>query len=89
MKWERTFEFSAPVDRVWRTFTDDEPEFVLFNPGNAYLSGGAVAVEFTERVTAERLSWRETEGDRVWGMTVSFASTDPGSSITIVRPGFG
>lgn len=89
MKWERTFEFSGSVDRVWQAFTDLDAPVRLINPGNAYQSGGAVTMEFTEETRNQRLAWTETEGEMKWEMAVTFAETETGSRITIVRSGFG
>jgi len=89
MKWERTFEFSAPVDEVWRAFRDPDAPLRVMNPDNAYQSGGAVAVEFTRVEEHHALAWTETEGDLVWDMSVTFTEVETKTRITIVRSGFG
>jgi len=89
MKWERTFEFSAPVAKVWQAFTDRECEWRVFNAEDAYRSGGAITVDITEQTTNQSMSWTETEGDARWDMAVTFSETSTGTSVTIVRSGFG
>ena len=89
MKWERTFEFSAPVAKVWQAFTDRDCEFRVFDQTNAYRSNGAVQVEITEREERSQLTWTETERNGVWEMSVTFSETTTGTSVTIVRSGFG
>ena len=89
MKWERTFQFSAPVEKVWQAFTDRECEFRVMDDENAYQSRGAIKIEYTERTTNQSLAWTEIEGADRWDMVVTFSETDSGTSVTIVRSGFG
>jgi uncharacterized protein YndB with AHSA1/START domain len=89
MKWERTFEFSAPVSKVWQAFTDRECEFSVFDRENAYRSNGAITVDVTEQTTNQRITWTETEGNDRWEMSVTFSETQTGTTVTIVRSGFG
>lgn len=89
MKWERTFEFSAPVQDVWDAFTSPDAPFPVMNFDNAYQSGGAVRIDVTERSENAKLAWTETEDDMVWEMSVTFTETETKTRITIVRSGFG
>lgn len=89
MKWERTFEFSAPVDRVWAAFTDPDAPFRVMDPENAYQSRGAIKVDFTQIDSNQQLAWTETEGEYTWEMSVTFTEVETKTRITIVRSGFG
>lgn len=90
MKWERTFELSAPPMRVWDAFTGDEDaEFTVFRRKDAYLSRGAVRIEVGEEVPGTLLEWSEIEGENRWEMSATFTETETGTSVTIVRSGFG
>ena len=89
MKWERSFEFSAPVAEVWRAFTDPDAPIRVMNPDNAYQSGGAVEIDFTQNDQHAALAWTETEGDNIWSMAVTFTEAETKTRVTIVRSGFG
>ena len=89
MKWERTFEFSAPVAKVWQAFTDRECQWRVFDAEDAYRSGGAITIDVTEQTTNQSMSWTETGGEDRWEMAVTFSETQSGTSVTIVRSGFG
>ena len=89
MKWEKSFEFSAPVADVWEAFTNRECEQRVWDPENAYQSGGAIRVEFGEVQRNAVLSWRDYDGEDVLSeMTVVFNETETGSRITITSDGF-
>lgn len=90
MRWEKTFELSAPVERVWRAFVDPD-EFKRWNvdPDDAYQAGGAVEIDITEVRRHERIAWEEREGDRRVAMSVAFTETETGTRITLTRSGFG
>lgn len=89
MKWEKTFELSAPPMEVWKAFSADEGEPKVFRRDNAYLSRGAVSIDISREEPGVALEWTETEGVNVWSMVVTFAETSTGTSVTVVRSGFG
>jgi uncharacterized protein YndB with AHSA1/START domain len=89
MKWEKTFELSAPPMRVWEAFSEDGGEPKVFRRDNAYLSRGGISIDVSREEPGVALEWTETEGDNVWSMVATFTETSTGTSVTIVRSGFG
>jgi hypothetical protein len=90
MKWERTFELSASPDVVWRAFSAEETEEPkVFRRDNAYLSRGAVTIDISREEPGVALEWTESEGSNRWDMVVTFTQTETGTSVTVVRSGFG
>jgi uncharacterized protein YndB with AHSA1/START domain len=91
MEWVRTFEYTAPIDEVWRAFYEtDEPQ-VWNNPikGDAYISAGATEVEVTEVEPGHAVRWSESEGDDRIEMTVTLEAIEGSTRLTITRSGFG
>lgn len=91
MEWQRTFEFSAPIDAVWDAFYNtDEPQ--VWNnaiKGDAYISGGATEVQVTELAPGHGVRWTETEGEDRIHMSVTLEAVEDGTRLTITRAGFG
>jgi membrane-associated protease RseP (regulator of RpoE activity) len=76
-KWQRTFEVSAPVERVWEAFTRSRPP-----PAGARTDpNGSVKPQIIEFQPMKLLHWSE--------ITVVFESTATGSRFTVTRFGFG
>ncbi len=91
MQWERTFDFSVPVQRAWEAFTDHSRPTEWNNVfiGDPYRGNGSIAVEILESIPERVLRWSETEGDDRVEMTATFTETETGSCITLTRSGFG
>lgn len=90
--WQRSFEFSLSVERVFTGYLEMQgggptppPVGTTFELNDAARS----QIEITEVVTNERLAWTQTQGDDRAEMTLSFESTETGSRITVTRYGFG
>ncbi len=86
-KWERTFEVSVPVERVWEAFTRIGPP-----PSGARVDPNAsVKPQIIEFQPMKRLRW-SAEGGQLperSEITVVFESTESGSRFTVTRFGFG
>jgi hypothetical protein len=91
MQWERTFEFSVPVQGAWEAFNDHSrpTEWNNVFVGDPYRGNGSITVEVLESVPEQVLRWSETEGDDRVEMTATFTATETGSRITLTRSGFG
>jgi uncharacterized protein YndB with AHSA1/START domain len=93
--WERTFEVAAPVERVWRAFTDpDELEVLFDRPDDAPevdTYDGREGMQVLEVVDGKLLRWTQQRADlpERAEFTVVFESTDHGSRIHVTRSGFG
>ena len=93
-KWEKTFEISVPVERVWEAVTNREVLQVLLSPPEDapkldYEAGEGM--EVVEAVPLKKLRWtQEREGlpDKA-EFTLSLESRENGSAITVTRFGFG
>jgi uncharacterized protein YndB with AHSA1/START domain len=80
-KWERKFDFTVSVERVWRALTDPDESLLLFHE----------QPEFLEKDPGKKLSWSQDVDhlpDR-GEFTVVFESLDNGSRITVTRFSFG
>lgn len=87
-KWQRTFEVSVPVERVWNAFTQNRRSA---RPGARPDPNAAVKLEVLEAQPMKLLRWAQ-EGGSLPGryeMTAVFESTDTGSRFMITRFGFG
>jgi uncharacterized protein YndB with AHSA1/START domain len=89
-KWEKTFEISVPVERVWEAMTNREELKVLFTPppGRA-LESGLPTLELLEAVPLKKLRWTQERPSGKCEFTVVFESKEIGSSLTVTRFGFG
>ena len=90
-KWQRTFEVSVPVERVWRAFTDEGAERRAAPAGTRPDPNAGLAPKVLEAKPLELLRWEQSGGtlrDRA-EFTVTFESTDGGSRFTVTRAGFG
>ncbi len=90
-KWQRTFEVSVPVERVWRAFTDPEERARLAAPAGARPDPNPGEPKLLEVVPMQRLRWAQevaTLPERA-EFTVVFESTEHGSRFTVTRYGFG
>jgi uncharacterized protein YndB with AHSA1/START domain len=93
-KWEKTFEIAVPVERVWEAMTNREELQVVFAPPPGRGFGGDESMpelEILEAVPLKRLRWSQySEGMPAKAeFTVTFESSEIGSSITVTRFGFG
>jgi hypothetical protein len=90
-KWQRTFEVSVPVERVWRAFTEEAAQ-LRAAPAEARPDPNAgLAPKVLEVQPLKLLRWEQSGGtlpDRA-EFTVVFESTDRGSRFTVTRCGFG
>ncbi len=90
-KWQRTFEVSVPVERVWRAFTE-EAEILRGQPDGAPADpNGNVPIKVLDVQPLRLVRW-EQEGGRLperMEFTVTFESTAHGSKFTVTRCGFG
>jgi hypothetical protein len=89
--WERTFELSFPIERVWTGYfemggTDSVPSvgFTAVLPDAA-----RTRVEVMEVVEHERFVYEQTTANEQATTTVVFEATDTGTRIVITRAGFG
>lgn len=92
MKWERSFEFSVPLSRVWEAFHElGEP--AVWNVWDADLHdnayGGGLQIEVNEVEREGHITWQETFGDDRIEMTATFTETETSTRITLTRAGFG
>lgn len=92
-KWERAFEVSVPVERVWKAFTDPDELRVLLAPpeGKGLASEPGEGLKVVESEPMRLLRWAQERGDlpERAEFTVVFESTENGSRITLTRFGFG
>jgi uncharacterized protein YndB with AHSA1/START domain len=90
-KWQRTFEVSVPVERVWRAFTEEGAELREQPPGATPDPNRGVQPKMLEVQTLKLLRWAEEGGQLLERaeFTVTFESTDRGSRFTVTRCGFG
>jgi uncharacterized protein YndB with AHSA1/START domain len=92
-KWEKTFEIAVPVERVWEAFTNpDELKLLLGPPADSPIQREpGEGLQVLEAVPMKKLRWSQERGDlpEKAEFSVSFESTDTGSSITVTRFGFG
>ncbi len=94
-KWEKTFEISVPVERVWEAVTNRETLKVLLSPPEGeqapvpYEAGEGM--EVIEAVPLKKLRWsQERTGMAARAeFTLVFESRETGSAITVTRFGFG
>ena len=87
-KWQRTFEVSVPVERVWEMFTRTRPA----PPAGARPDpNAAVKPQVLEVQPMKMLRWSAEGGElpERSEITVVFESTDTGSRFTVTRFGFG
>lgn len=87
-KWQRTFEVSVPVERVWEMFTRTRPA----PPARARPDPNAVVKPHVLEVQPMKLLRWSAEGGQLperSEITVVFESTDTGSRFTVTRFGFG
>ena len=91
MRWERTFEFSAPVERAWEGYFEMEGTDGAPSVGaTATLTDAARSrIAVTEVVEHERFVYEQTTQHERITVTVVFESTDTGSRIVITHAGFG
>jgi uncharacterized protein YndB with AHSA1/START domain len=86
-KWQRTFEVSVPVERVWEAFTRTRPPPAGARPD----PNASVKPQIIELEPMKRLRW-SAEGGQLperSEITVVFESTATGSRFTVTRFGFG
>ena len=96
-KWQKTFETSASVERVWKAVIDPEELGKLMSPPE-----NPVTVQPQERHALSKLHVLEAKENEVlrWSMqnleevkvaeyTMVFESTETGSRISVTRFGFG
>ena len=90
-KWERTFEVSAPIERVWQAFTRDGEARRAPRPGARPDPNAHVKLVVLEVERLKRLRWTQEGGTlpERCEMTVVFESTATGSRFTVTRCGFG
>jgi len=90
-KWQRTFEVSVPVERVWRAFTEESAERRSAPAGARPDPNAGLAPKLLDAQPLRLLRWEQSGGtlrDRA-EFTVTFESTDGGSRFTVTRCGFG
>lgn len=103
--FERTFTVAVPVERAWKAFVDPRDREAWMSPPGRdpiehpdaqYPADGFPKVEFKLGEVDEhrRLAWSQfhtmPSGSQAWvDTTVTFASVDAGTRITITRSGFG
>lgn len=90
-KWQRTFEVSVPVERLWRAFTEEQAK-LLTPPADAEPDPNRGVLPKVLEVQPLRLLRWEQEGGTLperAEFTVVFESTDRGSRFTVTRCGFG
>jgi uncharacterized protein YndB with AHSA1/START domain len=87
-KWQRTFEVSVPVERVWDAFTRKRP---APPPGARPDPNADVKLQVLEVQPMKLLRWGQEGGSlpERYEMTVVFESTETGSLFTVTRFGFG
>ncbi len=86
-KWQRTFEVSVPVARVWEAFTRTRPPPAGARPD----PNASVKPQIIELQPMKLLRW-SAEGGQLperSEITVIFEATDTGSRFTVTRFGFG
>jgi membrane-associated protease RseP (regulator of RpoE activity) len=86
-KWQRTFEVSVPVERVWEAFTRINPPPAGARPD----PNASVKPQIIEFQPMKLLRW-SAEGGQLperSEITVVFESTATGSRFTVTRFGFG
>ena len=86
-KWQRTFEVSVPVARVWEAFTRTRPPPAGARPD----PNASVKPQIIELQPMKLLRW-SAEGGQLperSEITVVFEATDTGSRFTVTRFGFG
>jgi uncharacterized protein YndB with AHSA1/START domain len=96
-RWERTFDISVPVERVWRAFTDPDELRLLLGPPEGVEVDVPVDVPPEERMKVleaepmKRLRWSQEHPllPEKSEFTVTFESRGNGSRITVTRHGFG
>src|SRR5262245_17174355 len=92
-RWQRTFEVSVPVERVWRALTDPAERAALRQPveGARPDPNAELVPEVLELEPMKRLRWAQQGGTLPERMefTVVFEATDGGSRFTVTRCGFG
>jgi len=88
--WQRTFEVSAPIERVWHAFTTGDRRRAQ-PPGARPDPNAAVKLEVLELEPLRRLRFAQQGGTlpERYEMTVVFESTATGSRFTVTRCGFG
>lgn len=91
VSWQRSFEFSFAVDRVWAGYFEMQGAKTAPPVGTRFeLTDVARSqIEITDVVEHERLAYTQTQGEDVTEMTLIFESTETGSRITVTRYGFG
>jgi membrane-associated protease RseP (regulator of RpoE activity) len=89
--WERTFELSFPIERVWTAYFEMGGTGTVPPVGfTAVLPDAAkTRVEVTDVVEHERFVYEQTTSKEHATMTVVFEATDTGTRIVITRAGFG
>jgi uncharacterized protein YndB with AHSA1/START domain len=90
-KWQRTFEVSVPVERLWRAFTEDPAKLRTPPEGAPPDPNRSVPLKMLEVQPLRLLRWEQQGGTLPEHMefTVVFESTDRGSRFTVTRCGFG
>jgi membrane-associated protease RseP (regulator of RpoE activity) len=88
--WRKSFEFSYPVDRVYAAYVEVEGSTEPVVGKSFTLTDAAgTRVDITDVRPNERIAYRQTVGDDVAEMTITFESTESGTRITVTRHGFG
>jgi uncharacterized protein YndB with AHSA1/START domain len=102
-KFEKTFEFAVPLERVWQAFTDPK-ELDAWYPGSIkdadVRPGGRITWpmgeydyiwEIVEVEPHRRLVWKEPPGllPGETEVTALFEETDTGSRVRVTQTGFG
>ena len=90
-KWQRTFEVSAPIERVWQAFTQDAESRRRPPPGARLDLNADIKLQVLEVQPLKLLRWAQEGGTlpERYEMTAVFESTETGSRFTVTRYGFG
>lgn len=91
-KWQRTFEIAAPVERVWKAFTDPEELRKIHAPRTGVAGDEpAPGLRVLEAEPLKKLRFAQDREDlpEKSEFEVLFESAENGSRITVTRCGFG
>ena len=95
-EWQRKFEISVPVERVWGAVTNPAELGVLMSPPEDPVtvqpqSPALSKLTVIESKENELLRWSmdNEENETVAEFTMVFESTETGSRISVTRYGFG
>ena len=89
VSWQRSFEFSFSVERVWTGYFDMNGPVPRVGTTFELTDVARSQIEITDVVEHERLAYTQTQGEDRSEMTLVFESTETGSRITVTRYGFG